>query len=159
MNNVEINMTETPEAMEWPETHYVYVEKQGPFHQTARECWTELMTALPNFLSNNELAIKSRFATFKLQPDQIYRAGISLNTTPKDLSPGFEYCRLEGGKYVKFVLTGSYMGLPQAYTRALEIIQEQKITIREAFYIEHYVNDMSITPENELVTHIMIPVH
>jgi hypothetical protein len=58
---------------------------------------------------------------------------------------------------VRFVLTGPYTDLPQASGRAWEIVGEKKVEVRDDFAIENYVNDPSVTPADQLITHIMIP--
>jgi effector-binding domain-containing protein len=54
-------------------------------------------------------------------------------------------------------LTGSYSNLPQASGRVFEIVSEKKIKLRDDYCIEHYVNDPRTTPEEQLVTEILIP--
>src|ERR1039457_5502434 len=34
-----MNLTENPEIVTWPETHYVFVEKIGPFMENAGKAW------------------------------------------------------------------------------------------------------------------------
>ena len=36
-----MNLTEQPEDVTWPETHYAFVEKVGPFMNTAPQAWQE----------------------------------------------------------------------------------------------------------------------
>ena len=59
---------------------------------------------------------------------------------------------------MKFVLTGSYSNLPQASGRVFEIVAEKKIQLRDDFCIENYTNDPRTTPEDKLVTEILLPV-
>ena len=37
--NPSLNLTPTPETVTWPETHYVYIEKVGPFQNNAPQAW------------------------------------------------------------------------------------------------------------------------
>ena len=37
-----MNLTLEPEIVQWPPTHYVFLEKTGPFMQTAFQAWQEL---------------------------------------------------------------------------------------------------------------------
>ena len=41
-----MNLTEEPEIVAWPKTHYVFVEKVGPFQTNAPEAWK---TCIPSF--------------------------------------------------------------------------------------------------------------
>ncbi len=86
-----------------------------------------------------------------------YRAGVSLASPPKDLPEGLQYTNFEGGKYSRFVLTGSYSNLPDASRRVFEIVSTTGLPMRVDYCIENYLNDPKNTPEDELVTEIMIP--
>jgi effector-binding domain-containing protein len=55
-------------------------------------------------------------------------------------------------------LTGPYSQLPEASRRAFELAKEHKLSLREDFNIENYVNDPRTTPEDQLVTEILFPV-
>ena len=91
-----------------------------------------------------------------MQP-KIYRAGVSLAAEPVKLPAGLEYAKFAGGKYSRFVLTGSYSNLPQASRRVFEIVAEKQIQLLDDFCIENYVTDPRTTPEEQLVTEILIP--
>ena len=93
---------------------------------------------------------------FKVGP-KIYRAGVSLAAESANLPEGLQYARFKGGKYSRFVLTGPYSDLPEACGRVFEIVSEKKIELRDDFCIENYVNDPKTTPEQQLVTEILIP--
>ena len=59
--------------------------------------------------------------------------------------------------YSRFVLTGAYANLGQATGRVVEIIQQTKLPLRDDYFIENYVNDPRTTPEDQLITEILIP--
>jgi effector-binding domain-containing protein len=63
----------------------------------------------------------------------------------------------EGGQYSKFVLTGPYSNLGPATGRVFEIVSKNNIMLRMDFCIEHYVYDPQTTPEDKLVTEILVP--
>jgi DNA gyrase inhibitor GyrI len=149
-----MNLTETPEIVTWPEMHYVFIEKVGPFQDTARKAWQELHGLVPKISENN--AVKRYTSLYKVGP-KIYRAGVSIAGSAKNLPEGVQYSLFKGGKYSKFVLTGSYSNLPQASGRVFEIVAEKKIQMRDDFCIENYANDPRTTPEEQLVTEILIP--
>ena len=88
---------------------------------------------------------------------QIYRAGVSVAAEPKDLPSGVKYEKFKGGKYSRFILTGSYMQLPDASGRAFHLVHEKKIPLRDDYNIENYVNDPRTTSEDQLITEIMFP--
>jgi DNA gyrase inhibitor GyrI len=157
------NLTETPETTHWEDAHYVYVERVGPFSETARECWMELHSKyLPELKASDKFGLKYHFALYKTEPECIYRAGVSLNDNPmgRDLPDGARYELVPGGKYATFTLTGSYSNLPKACGRVFEIVKETNLDVRkDAFYVEHYVNNPSDTPEDQLITNIMVPIN
>lgn len=149
-----MQLTETPDVVTWPEKHYVFVEKVGPFMTNAPQAWQELHQQIPAIAGNN--TITGYFSLYKVDK-QIYRAGVSVASEPKDLPDGLKYEKFHGGKYGRFVLTGAYSQLPQACGRAFEIVRERKIPVRDDYNIENYVNDPRTTPEDQLITEIMFP--
>jgi DNA gyrase inhibitor GyrI len=149
-----MNLTQTPEIVIWPETHYVYLEKIGPFQNTAPQAWQELRQFLPKLYEHNH--VTGFISLYKPGP-KLYRAGVSVDAAPQNLPAGLAYAKFEGGKYSRFVLTGPYSQLPEASGRVFQIVAEKKIALRDDFCIENYVNDPRTTPEPQLITQILIP--
>lgn len=150
-----MNLTQEPETVVWPETHYVFIEKTGPFMDSAPKAWQELHKLVPALTEHNQ--ITGHMSLYKVEP-KVYRAGVSIAQPPAQLPEGLRYERFSGGKYGRFVLTGSYSNLPQASGRTFEIIAEKKVQLRDDFNIENYVNDPRTTPEDQLVTEILFPI-
>jgi len=148
-----VNLTEHPELVTWPEMHYVFVERIGPFMENAPAAWQQAHPLVSALSEHNK--ITGYMALYKMP--QIYRAGFSIAAPPVKLPEGLKYERFPGGKYVRFELTGPYDNLPQASGRAWATIAEKKIEVRDDFAIENYVNDPRTTPPEQLITHIMIP--
>ena len=149
-----MKLTQEPEIVTWPETHYVFIEKIGPFQDTAPKAWQELHPLAPKISETNK--ITGYMSLYKAGP-KIYRAGLALAAEPKNLPANLKYEKFKGGKYSRFVLTGSYANLPEASGRVFEIVAEKKIQMRDDFCIENYANDPRVTPEDQLVTQIFIP--
>lgn len=149
-----MQLTEEPELVNWPETHYVFIEKIGPFQQNAPQAWKELHDRIPEIAALN---IITRFFSLYKWDQQIYRAGVAVAARPDELPAGLRYEHLNGGKYSRFILTGSYSNLPEASGRVFKIVHDKKVPLRDDFNIEHYVNDPRTTPENQLITEIMFP--
>jgi effector-binding domain-containing protein len=149
-----MNLNETPLIVTWPETHYVFLEKIGPFQNTAPAAWGNVHKFVPAISEHNK--ITGYMSLYKVGP-KIYRAGFSLAAAPQQLHEGLTYEKFKGGKYAKFVLTGPYSNLPQASRRVFEIVAEKKIQLRDDFCIENYANDPSTTPEDKLITEILLP--
>lgn len=149
-----MNLTETPKTIVWPRTHYVFVEKVGPFHSNAPQAWQSLHSLLPQIAEHDK--ITAYFSLYKMGP-QVYRAGVSLAAPPKVLPHGLEYVEFKGGKYSCFTLTGAYSNLGPASGRVQEIVAATGLPVRDDYYIENYTNDFRTTPEAELITEIMVP--
>lgn len=149
-----MNLTEEPEIVAWPETHYVFVEKVGPFMENAPQAWQDAHTYVPALAEHNK--ITGYMSLYKVGP-KVYRAGFALDAPPVDLPQGLTYEGFGGGKYSRFVLTGPYSNLGPASGRVFEIAAEKKIAQRDDYCIENYVNDPRVTPEDQLITQILIP--
>jgi effector-binding domain-containing protein len=149
-----MNLTQEPEIVTWPQTHYVFIEKVGPFQNTAPQAWQTVHKLVPKISEHNKI---TGYTSLYQVASKIYRAGVSLAAPPKQLPEGLEYAQFKGGKYSRFVLTGSYSNLPQASGRVFEIVAEKKIQLRDDYCIENYVNDPRTTPEEKLITEILVP--
>ncbi|GAC1671100.1 MAG: hypothetical protein NVS9B4_26740 [Candidatus Acidiferrum sp.] len=149
-----LNLTDEPEIVSWPQTHYVFVERIGPFQDTAQQAWKDLHKLVPGISQHNK--ITGFMSLYKVAP-KIYRAGVSLAAAPKDLPAGLISETFKGGKYSRFVLTGSYSALPEASGRVFKMVAEKKISLRDDYCIENYANDPKTTPEHQLITQILVP--
>lgn len=149
-----MKLSEIPEIVTWPETHYIFLEKVGPFQQTAPQAWQTMHQLIPTISEHNK--ITGYMSLYKVEP-KIYRAGVSLEAAPNNLPEGVEYTKFQGGKYSRFVLTGAYSNLPEACARVFEIVADTKIQMRDDFCIENYISDPRTTPEDQLITEILIP--
>ena len=148
-----MNLTEEPETVTWPETHYVFVEKTGPFQTNAPAAWGEAHKRLPALQEHNK--VTAYLSLYEVGP-LVYRAGFALEAPPVDLPAGLAYELFPGGNYSRFILTGPYTDLGQATSRVFDIIAESGIEVRDGFNIENYPNDPRTTPEAELKTEILV---
>jgi DNA gyrase inhibitor GyrI len=148
-----MNLTQEPEIVNWPATHYVFVERIGPFMTNAPQAWQELHKLTHAISAQNQIV--GAMSLYKIGP-KIYRAGFSLAAPAMELPDGMQSIEFGGGKYSRFVLTGSYANLGEATGRAWSMAAE-KIQVRDDFAIENYVNDPKTTPEGELITEILVP--
>ncbi len=152
-----MNLTLEPEIVIWPETHYIFVEKIGPFQDTAQQAWMELIKIVPRIEEHNK--ITGRLSLYKVGP-KIYRAGVSVEaaTAPQNVPEGLQYQKFDGGRYSRFVLTGPYGELPQATRQVFETVAEKKLSVRDDWGIENYVTDPMTTPMDKNITEILVPV-
>ena len=149
-----MKLTQEPETVTWPELHYVFVEKTGPFQTSAPEAWQQLHKVTDAIAEHNK--ITGYTSLYKVSP-KIYRAGVSVAEEPKNLLEGVRSTQFKGGKYSQFVLTGRFADLPDASRRVFDIVAEKKIPLRDDFWIEHYVTDPRNTPEDQNVIQIAVP--
>ncbi len=91
-----MKLTQQPEIVTWPETHYAFIEKTGPFQNTAQQAWQELHQLVPGISEHNK--ITGYMSLYKVGP-KVYRAGVSLAAEPKNLSEKLTYEKFKGGKY------------------------------------------------------------
>ena len=61
------------------------------------------------------------------------------------------------GRVVTGIYKGSYKGLAQAYEEIFKYIEENSLKSTGIYY-DYYINDPSNTPEDELLTKIVIPI-
>lgn len=149
-----MNLTEEAVIVQWPETHYVFIEKPGPFQKAAPEAWQTARSLAPLVSEHNQ--ITGYMSLYRMSPP-VYRAGFALAAAPVRLPAELRYELFEGGQYSRFVLTGSYANLPQASARVWELVAKNGIQVRPDFAIEKYASDPRTTPEEKLVTEILIP--
>jgi len=132
-----MNLITEPEIVTQPETHYVFLEKVGPFSSTAGQAWQDLHQLAPAISKHNRID--------------------GAMAAPQQLPPDVQYMQFGGGKYSRFVLTGSYSNLPEASGRVWSIVADKQIPLRDDFTIENYMNDPKTTPEDKLMTEILVP--
>jgi DNA gyrase inhibitor GyrI len=149
-----VNLTEQPQIVTWPGTHYVFLEKVGSFQTNAPRAWQEFMSFVPQIAEHDQII--GYISLYKIGPE-IYRAGVALASPPQRPPQGLSYLAFAGGKFSRFVLTGPYSELGAATGRVMEIIAETKLPLRDDYFIENYVNDPKTTPEAELITEILVP--
>lgn len=149
-----INLTQEPETIDFPQAHYVFVERVGNIPANAPQAWKTVEPYAAKLAPKNQITGAAAF----YKPTQgIYRAGFLLAVPPVDLPEGLTYEKVNGGKYARFTLTGPFDQLPEANTRAFGIVSEKKIALRDDFNIEHYLTDPSTTPAEQNVTAILFP--
>lgn len=151
-----MSLTKNEKLSPWPEKHILFIEKIGQFQETAQKCWQELI-ALKNKveLENKIIGV---VALYKVEPEMIYRAAFIVSEKPKSFIDGLRYDVFKGGNYLGYTLKGSYSQLPEACGIVFSEIQKHDVKVANNWYLEHYLNDPTTTPESELLTEILIPV-
>jgi AraC family transcriptional regulator len=157
-----MDLTLKPDFITRPTTHFVFVQKNGPYAEVAIPTWMEMFpliegkfdkTQITEFLGMSNMDVKGREDSA-----MIYDAGIVLATEPKTLPKGLLYKKVNAGKYARFVLTGPYHEVWPAFEQVFRILGDSKIKLRAGECIENYLNDPNTTPEKDLLTELLIPV-
>lgn len=161
LKEVNVNLSPEFEPITRPLTHYVFVEKRGPFAEVAPPLWNELMPMIQQ-IDQQELreflgvsgVDKSRSG----EDAMIYQAGVALAHEPARLPAGLQQKSIKSGKYARFLLTGPYTQIWPAFDRIFQTLSEQKVALRPEFCIENYLNDPRFTPEDQLKTELLVPI-
>jgi AraC family transcriptional regulator len=157
-----MDLTLKPDLITRPTTHFVFVQKNGPYAEVAIPTWMEMFpliegkfdkSHIKEFLGMSNMDVKGREDSA-----MIYDAGIALATEPKTVPKGLQYRKVSSGKYARFVLTGPYHEVWPAFEQVFRILGDSKIKLRVGECIENYLNDPNITPEKDLLTELLIPV-
>jgi len=80
-----MSLNEEAQIVTWPETHYVCIQAEGPFQQTAPLSWQRVHTAVPAL--RERYAIKGFMSLYKTSP-MVYCAGVSLEEAPGNCRRG-----------------------------------------------------------------------
>ncbi len=149
-----LNLTHEPETIDFPATHYVFIERIGNIPANAPQAWKTVEKFASTLMAHNQI---TGAAAFYKPAKGIYRAGFILSASSVSLPSELTYEKFSGGKYARFALTGPFDQLPEANTRAFGVVAEKGIAMRDDFCIEHYLTDPRTTPAEQNVTEILIP--
>lgn len=158
---INMNLTSNPEMVTRPTTHYVFLQRQGPFAEIAPPTWEAMFPILADQIEQQDILEflgLSGIDRTKLGEDaMIYQAGVALRHPPAAPLKGLQYRKIEAGKYARFLLIGIYSHIWSAFDQVFKTLAEKKIALREEFCMENYLNDPKVTPEDQLQTEILIP--
>jgi AraC family transcriptional regulator len=162
LKEINVNLTPEFESVTRPLTHYVFLEKRGPFAEVAPPLWNELMPFLQGMdpQSIREfLGISGIDKTRSGEDAMIYQAGVALAREPANLPPALQSRTIKSGPYARFLLTGPYSQIWMAFDRIFKTLAEKKVELRPEFCIENYLNDPRTTPEDQLLTELLVPIN
>jgi len=149
LKEVNVNLTTEIETVTRPVTHYVFLERRGPFAEVAPPLWNDLMPILPRIDPQEVREYLGVSGVDKSRPGEdamIYQAGVSLAHEPAKAPAGLQHKTIRSGKYARFLLTGSYAQIWPAFDRIFKTLAEEKVELRPEFCIENYLNDPRETP-------------
>lgn len=161
LKEINVNLTPEFESVTRPLTHYVFLEKRGPFAEIAPPLWNELLPLIQRLEPQNIREYLGVSGIDKTKPGEaamIYQAGVALTHEPDTLPSGLQRKSIKSGKYARFLLTGPYSQIWMAFDRIFKTLSEKKVQLRPEFCIENYLNDPRTTPENQLQTELLVPI-
>lgn len=158
---ITMNLTPNYEFVNRPATHYIFLEKRGPFSEIAPSTWNDLFPLIGAHLEQSRiveyLGLSTMDRTKMGEEAMVYEAGVAVSSTPAKPLKGLQYKQIKGGKYARFLLTGPYSHIAPAFSQIFKTLAESQVALREDFCIENYLNDPKVTPEDQLQTEILIP--
>ena len=87
-----------------------------------------------------------------------FDACISISS-PSSLTDAFSQKTIAGGKYLSFLYKGDYQNLSLVYNQILrEWVIKKDFELRDVPIFEQYINNKEITPKEDLLTEIFIPI-
>jgi len=156
-----MNLTRNFEVVTRPTTHYVFLEKHGPFAEVAPPTWDEMFPLVSNQVAQKDivefLGLSGIDRTKAGEDAMVYQAGVAVSHPPTSEMKGLQYRKIESGKYARFLLTGPYSHIAPAFDEVFKTLAEKQVTLREEYCIENYLNDPKVTPEDQLKTELLIP--
>lgn len=161
LTEVNMNLTTQFEPISRPLTHYVFIEKRGPFAEVAPPLWSDLTPLLQQLDPHHVREFLGVSGVDKSRPGEdamIYQAGVALAQEPQKLLAGLQHRAIQAGKYARYVLTGPYAHIWPAFNHMFKDLDEKGVALRPEFCIENYLNDPRVTPEDQLKTELLIPI-
>ncbi|HTB95645.1 MAG TPA: AraC family transcriptional regulator [Terracidiphilus sp.] len=161
LKEIKMNLTPEFESITRPLTHYVFLEKRGPFAEVAPPLWNELMPFLQQMDSQSVREYLGVSGIDKSSPGEdamIYQAGVALLHDTDRLPSGLQKKTIRSGNYARFLLTGPYSHIWMAFDRIFKTLAEKRVPLRPEFCVENYLNDPRTTPEAELLTELLVPI-
>jgi predicted transcriptional regulator YdeE len=149
-----LNFIHESAPVDFPATHYVFVERVGHIPTNAPQAWKFVENSAAQLAPKNQI---TGAAAYYKPAQGVYRAGFMIAAAPVDLPAGLTYEKMPGGKYTRFTLTGPFDHLPEANACAFAILAEKKIPLRDGFNIEQYLTNPRTTPADQNVTAILFP--
>jgi AraC family transcriptional regulator len=161
LKEVTMNLSAEFEPVSRPLTHYVFLEKHGPFAEVAPPLWNDLLPLLGKLDHQQVREYLGMSGIDKKRSGEdamIYQAGVAFAQAPNKLHDGFHHRAIKAGKYARFLLIGPYSDIWMAFDRIFKTLSEKRVTLRPEFCIENYLNDPRVTPEDQLQTELLIPI-
>lgn len=158
---ITMNLTKGFEVVTRPTTHYIFLERRGPFAEVAPSTWDQMFPLLANQIAQKDivefLGLSGIDRSTMGEEGMIYQAGVAVGNPPTSPLKGLQYRKVESGKYARFLLVGPYAHIAPAFDEVFKTLAEKNVELREEFCVENYLNDPKVTPEDQLKTELLIP--
>ncbi len=161
LEEVAMNLSAEFERVNRPLTHYVFLEKHGPFAEVAPPLWKDLMPLLRKLdqpPAREYLGLSGIDKSKSGEDTMIYQAGVAVAQKPVKLPAGLHHRAIKAGRYARFLLTGPYSHIWMAFDRIFKTLSAKRVIVRPEFCIENYLNDPQVTPEDQLQTELLVPI-
>jgi AraC family transcriptional regulator len=158
---MDVNLTNEFDVVTRPVTHYVYLERRGPFSEVAPPLWSEFSRYLQQLKLDGVseyLGVSGVDKSRAGEDAMIYQAGVALARKLQKVPDGLQEKSIRSGRYARFLLTGPYTQIWPAFDRVFRVLAEQKVMLRPEYCIENYLNDPQTTAEDQLKTELLVPV-
>ncbi len=157
MKNIKMNLE--PKLVTREETTVlVYSQSGDDFKDVAPLVWERFLKNIENTKEDLSQSEFMGIGSVDEHKNCTYRAGVSLPEGRDFSIVGLEKQVMPKTKYAKFLLKGSYDQMWYAVDMAFKAVDENGYEFSKEPCIENYLNDPSVTPEEELLTEILIPI-
>lgn len=127
---IAVNLTSQFDIVKRQATHYVFLEKHGPFAEIAPPTWDEMFPLLYSQIDQEEIAsflgLSGIDKTKNGEEAMIYEAGVGVNSPPAKTLKGLQYKEIEEGNYARFLLTGPYSQIWIAFNQIFKTWQRAR---------------------------------
>lgn len=161
--SMNLNMDENFEIIIREEVTFFTTEVSGKsFIEIAPITWDNFLSTINNSkqdISESEFLALSYIQNSLIEDkSHIYKVGI---TCSKEKPLSFKHLKkdkIKKTKYAKFILKGSYLSIWPAFERIFKILSETDLALDPSPCLENYLNNPKITPEEDLLTELLVPL-
>ncbi len=140
---------------------YATHERGGDFKEVAPLAWEKFLQVMPKIKDNIEQSEFMGIGFMDVEDTKKvcdYKAALSMPSNPNFEIEGLKKQVLPASKYAKFLLKGSYDNIWIAFDKAFEIIGQKGLELADLPCLENYLNNPEITPVEDLLTEILVPI-
>lgn len=140
---------------------FTLTEHGEDFKIVAPKVWSmflPLLASIKDDLSSSEFYGVGTMDKSSTSPICHYGAGFSMPNNPQFKHKDLVRQVIPRMKYARFILKGSHENVWIAFEKAFQMVTQCDLELADSPCLENYINDPSITPVDELITEILIPL-